>query len=66
MLTHRFFRCVQLQVILMSAVFSVTSLAAEGGLRLTQTRVVFNGGDNSAKVAIKNSRVHKINSSLFN
>lgn len=55
MLTHRFFRYVQLQVILMSAVFSVTSLAAEGGLRLTQTRVVFNGGDNSAKVAIKNN-----------
>lgn len=47
--------------------FASTLSYAEGGLSLSQTRVIFNAGDNSAKVTINNNsdRVYLVNSRVL-
>lgn len=68
MRTTRFFPDLMLVMALMCIGFSVPLLAAEGGLRLSQTRVVFEGSSNSTKVTLTNNsdQVYLIKGDVMN
>ncbi|MGV2470079.1 molecular chaperone, partial [Bacillus subtilis] len=55
MFSNRFSDYRALIILLICSNFSALSFAAEGGLRLAQTRVIFDAANPNAKIAIKNS-----------
>ncbi|MTC46106.1 fimbria/pilus periplasmic chaperone [Providencia sp. wls1922] len=68
MFLNRFFDYRALIILLICSSFSTLSFAAEGGLRLAQTRVVFDAANPNTKLAIKNSspQVYLIKADVLN
>nr|WP_314266658.1 molecular chaperone [uncultured Moellerella sp.] len=68
MKTDCFYRYFWMAIALTISIFSIGTSAADGGLRLGQTRVVFDANSNSAKVTIKNNsqQVYLIKASVMN
>ncbi|WP_420915556.1 molecular chaperone [Moellerella wisconsensis] len=68
MFSNRFSDYRALIILLICNCFSTLSFAAEGGLRLAQTRVVFDAANPNAKIAIKNSssQVYLIKADVIN
>ncbi len=68
MFSNRFSDYRALIILLICGCFSTLSFAAEGGLRLAQTRVVFDAANPNAKIAIKNSssQVYLIKADVMN
>lgn len=68
MFSTRFSDYRALIILLICSSFSTLSFAAEGGLRLAQTRVVFDAANPNAKLAIKNSspQVYLIKADVIN
>ncbi|UBX50474.1 molecular chaperone [Providencia alcalifaciens] len=68
MFSNRFSDYRALIILLICSSFSALSFAAEGGLRLAQTRVVFDAANPNAKIAIKNSssQVYLIKADVIN
>ncbi|WP_430247761.1 molecular chaperone [Providencia sp. PAZ2] len=68
MFSNRFFDYRALIILLICSSFSTLTFAAEGGLRLAQTRVVFDAANPNTKLAIKNSspQVYLIKADVLN
>ncbi|HHR6079055.1 TPA: fimbrial biogenesis chaperone [Providencia alcalifaciens] len=68
MLSNRFSGYRALIILLICSSFSTQSFATEGGLRLAQTRVVFDAANPNTKLAIKNSspQVYLIKADVLN
>ncbi|UNH29215.1 molecular chaperone (plasmid) [Moellerella wisconsensis] len=68
MFSNRFSYFHTLMIVLLWGGFSVLASAAEGGLRLAQTRVVFDAANPNTKLAIKNSspQVYLIKADVIN
>lgn len=68
MFFNHFSYCRTLIILLICGSFSALSFATEGGLRLAQTRVVFDAANPNAKIAIKNSgqQVYLIKADVIN
>nr|WP_282551860.1 fimbria/pilus periplasmic chaperone [Providencia rustigianii] len=68
MFSNRFSDYRALIILLICSNFSALSFAAEGGLRLAQTRVIFDAANPNAKIAIKNSspQVYLIKADVIN
>lgn len=68
MFSNRFSYSHTLIIVLIWGVFSALASATEGGLRLAQTRVVFDAANPNARIAIKNSspQVYLIKADVLN
>ncbi len=68
MFSNRFSDYHMLIILLIFSCFSIQSFAAEGGLRLAQTRVVFDAAKPNTRIAIKNSslQVYLIKADVIN